>query len=54
MNLWVASGVSLYGEALYNWSVVSAQFYDPFYGANVRDEIDMDGVSAHAGLRFRF
>lgn len=53
-NFAVAPNASLYGEALYNASTVSAEFYDSFYGGTVRDEIDMDGLGLHAGLRFRF
>lgn len=54
MNFTVSPNAALYGEVLYNSSTVSADFYDPFYGQTVRDEIDMDGAAAHAGLRFRF
>ncbi|HET9951832.1 MAG TPA: hypothetical protein VFS09_08570 [Candidatus Eisenbacteria bacterium] len=54
MNLKLGSGVAFYGEALYNLSTVSAEFFDPYYGVNLRDEIDMDGIAAHGGLRFRF
>jgi len=53
-NFAVAPNASLYGEAIYNASTVSAEFYDSFYGGTVRDEIDMDGLGLHAGLRFRF
>ncbi len=54
MNLTVSPSTALYGEVLYNSSTLSADFYDPLYGVTVRDEIDMDGAAAHAGLRFRF
>jgi opacity protein-like surface antigen len=53
-NFAVAPNASLYGEAIWNASTVSAEFYDSFYGGTVRDEIDMDGLGLHAGLRFRF
>jgi opacity protein-like surface antigen len=53
-NFTIAPTTSLYAEALYNSSTVSADFYDPFYGTTVRDEIDMNGLAGHAGLRFRF
>lgn len=54
VNFTVSPNTALYGELLYNTSTVSADFYDPAYGVTVRDEIDMDGAAAHAGLRFRF
>lgn len=53
-NLNVAPNAALYGEAVYNASTVSAEFYDSFYGGTVRDEIDMDGFGIHGGLRLRF
>ena len=54
MNFTVSPNTALYGEVLFNSSTVSADFYDPFFGVTVRDQIDMDGAAAHAGLRFRF
>jgi opacity protein-like surface antigen len=54
MNFSVGPNTALYGEVLYNASTVSADFYDPFYGVDVRDEIEMDGAGFHAGLRLRF
>ena len=54
MNLKLGSGVALYGEALYNLSTVSAEYFDPMFGVTIKDQIDMDGVAAHGGLRFRF
>lgn len=54
LNFTMSPNTSFYGEVLYNSSTVSADFYDPLYGVTVRDEIDMDGAAAHAGLRFRF
>ena len=54
INFNVSPNSALYGEVLYNSSTVSADFYDPAYGTVVRDEIEMDGAAAHAGLRFRF
>jgi len=53
-NIGVAPNASLYGEAIWNASTVSSEFYDSFYGGTVRDEIDMDGLGLHAGVRFRF
>ncbi|HEY6572174.1 MAG TPA: outer membrane beta-barrel protein, partial [Candidatus Eisenbacteria bacterium] len=54
MNFTLSPNSALYGEVLYNTSTVSADFFDPLFGVVVRDEIDMDGAAAHAGLRFRF
>lgn len=54
VNFTVSPNTALYGEVLYNASTVSADFYDPVFNATVRDEIDMNGGAAHAGLRFRF
>jgi hypothetical protein len=54
VNFAMSPSTGLYGELLYNISTVSDDFYDPFLGVIVRDEIDMDGAAAHAGLRFRF
>jgi hypothetical protein len=53
-NFTIAPDAALYGEVLYNASTVSADFYDPAFNATVRDEINMNGAAAHAGLRFRF
>lgn len=50
----VAPNVSLYGEGVWNASTVKDEFYDPFYGGTVRDEVDMDGAALHGGLKFRF
>jgi hypothetical protein len=53
-NLAVSAAAALYAEATWNASTVSAEFYDPSYGGNVRDEVDMDGLALHGGLRLRF
>jgi len=53
-NFTISPEASLYGEVLYNASTVSADFFDPAFNATVRDEINMNGPAAHAGLRFRF
>ncbi|HEX7077776.1 MAG TPA: outer membrane beta-barrel protein [Candidatus Eisenbacteria bacterium] len=50
----VAPNVSVYGEGVYNASTVKDTFYDPTFGGNVRDEIDMNGAALHGGLKFRF
>jgi hypothetical protein len=46
--------VALYGEAVYNWTTVEAEFYDPFYGVVVSESLDYNGLAYHGGLRFRF
>lgn len=53
LNVGVSPNMALYGEALWNKSTVSAEFFDPTLG-NIKDEIDMDGLGIHGGLRFRF
>jgi len=54
LNVGLAPNMGLYGEALWNKSTVEAKFFDPVLGGDVRDEIDMDGLAFHGGLRFRF
>lgn len=56
LNLGVSPNLAVYGEALWNKSTVSAEFFDsdPLVNGNVRDEIDVDGLGIHGGLRFRF
>jgi opacity protein-like surface antigen len=53
-NFNVGPNTAVYGEVLYNASTPHADFFDPTFGTTVRDEIDMDGAAAHAGLRLRF
>lgn len=53
LNVGVSPNMGLYGEALWNKSTVSARFFDPTLG-DIKDEIDMDGLGLHGGLRFRF
>lgn len=53
LNVGVSPNLGLYGEALWNKSTVSARFFDPTLG-DIKDEIDMDGLGLHGGLRFRF
>lgn len=53
LNVGVSRNTALYGEALWNKSTVEAEFFDPTLG-NIKDEIDMDGLAIHGGLRFRF
>jgi hypothetical protein len=50
----VAPNVALYGEGVWNASTVKDEFYDPFYGGTVKDEVDMNGAAIHGGLKFRF
>ena len=45
---------ALYGEAVWNISTPSAEFYDPMRDAIIKEEVNFDGVGFHAGLRFRF
>ena len=54
LNVGVAPNMGLYGEALWNKSTVKATFYDPTVGGDVQDEINLDGLAFHGGLRFRF
>jgi hypothetical protein len=53
-NFDLTPDVGLYGEAVWNLSTVSADFFDPILAATVHEEVDFNGVGAHAGLRFRF
>lgn len=54
LNLNVARGTGLYGEAVWNASTPKAEFYDGTIGQTVREEVDMDGLAVHGGLRFMF
>lgn len=54
LNLYVNPEVALYGEAVWNVSTPSAEFYDPALDAIIKEEVKFDGVGFHAGLRFRF
>jgi opacity protein-like surface antigen len=54
LNVGVGPNMGLYGEALWNKSTVKAEFFDPAFGGRVEDEIDVDGLAFHGGLRFRF
>lgn len=53
LNVGVSPNMDLYGEGLWNKSTVSARFFDPVLG-DIKDEIDMDGLGLHGGLRFKF
>ncbi len=54
LNLGVSQNMALYGEGVWNKSTVSAKFFDPTFGGEVKEEIEMDGLALHGGLRFRF
>jgi len=54
LNMGVSSNLALYGEGVWNKSTVSDKFFDPSLGGDVKDEINIDGLALHGGLRFRF
>lgn len=54
VNFDLSTEVGVYGEAVWNISTPSADFFDPVLAATVHEEVDFNGVGAHAGLRFRF
>jgi len=54
INMNVAHGTGLYGEAVWNSSTPKADFFDPSIGQVVREEVDFDGLAFHGGLRFMF
>ena len=54
LNIMMSPTVGLYGEGVYNWTNVEADFFDPVYGVGVHESVDYDGWAAHAGLKFRF
>jgi opacity protein-like surface antigen len=54
LNLGVSQNMALYGEGVWNKSTVSAKFFDSTFGGDVKEEIEMDGLALHGGLRFRF
>jgi hypothetical protein len=54
LNMGVSPNMALYGEGVWNKSTVSAKFFDPTVNGNVKEEIDLDGLALHGGLRFRF
>ena len=53
LNLYASKTVGLYGEATYNWSSPDRTVFIGGVG-EVKEEIDMDGLAFHGGLRFRF
>jgi len=54
LNVGVSPNMGLYGEALWNKATVKNEFFDLASGGRVQDEIDLDGLAFHGGLRFRF
>ena len=54
VNLNVARGTGLYGEAVWNASTPKAEFFDPTIGQTIREEVDFDGLALHGGLRLMF
>ncbi len=54
MNFDLSPGIGVYGEAVWNISTVSADFFDPVLAATIHEEVNFDGVGFHTGLRFRF
>ena len=54
MSLEMSRQASVYGEAIYNFSTLEAEFYDPYYSTVVTEKTDFDGLGIHGGLRFRF
>ena len=54
VNIYASPDIALYGEAVWNASTPSAEFFDPTLNATVKEEVSFDGVGFHGGLRFRF
>lgn len=54
VNFYASPEMALYGEAVWNASTPSAEFYDPSLNAIIKEKVDFDGIGFHAGLRFRF
>ena len=53
LNIYASKSVGLYGEATYNWSSPDRTVFVSGVG-EVKEEIAMDGLAFHGGLRFRF
>jgi outer membrane protein W len=53
LNLYASSSVGIYGEAVYNWSSPDREVFVNGIG-EVKEEVAMDGLALHGGLRFRF
>jgi len=54
VSIMASENTGIYGEATYNFSTVSNDFFDPSLNTNVHESLDMDGLAVHGGLRFRF
>ena len=54
VNVMASPTVGLYGEALYNFSTLDFDYFDPTLNAQIKESVDMDGLAVHGGLRFRF
>jgi outer membrane protein W len=53
LNLYASRSVGIYGEAAYNWSSPDREVFVNGIG-EVKEEVAMDGLAVHGGLRFRF
>ena len=53
LNIYASKSVGLYGEATYNWSSPDRTVFINGLG-EVKEEIALDGLAIHGGLRFRF
>ena len=53
VNVWASPTVGLYGEATYNFSTLEFDYFDPALNAQIEEQVDMDGLAVHGGLRFR-
>ena len=53
LNIYASKTIGLYGEAVYNWSAPDRHVFVNGVG-EVKEEVDVDGLAVHGGLRFRF
>ena len=53
LNIYASKTIALYGEAVYNWSAPDRHVFVNGLG-EVKEEVAMDGMAVHGGLRFRF
>lgn len=54
VSIMASENTGVYGEAVYNFSTVSNDFFDPSLNTTVHESLNMDGLAIHGGLRFRF
>jgi len=54
VSVMASENTGIYGEAAYNFSTVSNDFFDPNLNTTIHESLDMDGLAIHGGLRFRF